>query len=84
MNNTTAPDKKLGSMVPLKKYVEGLDDDDIISYVSKYKSTSIYQRNDAANETMTKMEDEWKTRHGEKPIPRVMTEKEMIIAEKLQ
>ena len=65
----------------LSNYVKTLDDNDIIVYVSRYKSTPVWHRNEASNETFEKMFQEWRSRHGMKPIPTVITESEMIFTE---
>ena len=48
-------EKKPPTLMLLSCYVKTLEDNDIIYYVSKYKSTPVWHRNEAANETFEKM-----------------------------
>ena len=67
-------------MMSLDVYVGTLDDEDIILYLSKYRSMTKWQKSDVSNESADKMKKEWKRRHGIKPIPRVLTDIDMVVA----
>jgi hypothetical protein len=62
----------------LTEFVKSYSDNDIATAIAEYKKKRISELTAASHSINRAMLVEWKSRHGDKPVPRVIPESEMV------
>ena len=62
----------------LSKYVNNLCDNEIIKAVAEYKAKRYSELTQASHEMNDQLIKVWMSRHGKKPIPKVISDNELI------
>ena len=69
----------VNEVTSLKEFVETYSDNDIAAAIAEFKKKRISELTPASHSLNEAIMAEWKSRYGNKPIPRVMPESEMVL-----
>ena len=65
-------------IITLKDFARSYSDNEIVVAVAEYNNKRISEINSASESLNSALLHEWKLRHGEKPVPRVIPESKMV------
>ena len=69
----------INEVTPLTDFVKAYSDNDIAAAIAEYKKKRISELTAASHSLNNAMLAEWRARHGDKPVPRVIPESEMVL-----
>jgi len=69
----------VNEVTSLTEFVKSYSDNDIAAAIAEYKKKRISELTAASHSLNNAMLAEWRARHGDKPVPRVIPESEMIL-----
>ena len=69
----------VNEVTPLKEFVKAYSDNDIAAAIAEFKKKRISELTPASHSLNKAIITEWKSRYGNKPIPRVIPESEMVL-----
>ena len=69
----------VNEVTTLTEFVKTYSDNDIAAAIAEYKKKRISELTAASHSLNNAMLAEWRARHGDKPIPRVIPESEMVL-----
>jgi len=69
----------INNITSLTEFVKTYSDNDIAIAIAEFKKKRISELTSATHSLNEAIMQEWRTRHGEKPIPRVLTESDMVV-----
>jgi hypothetical protein len=74
----------INEVTPLTEFVKSYSDNDIAAAIAEHKKKRISELTAASHSLNNAILTEWRARHGEKPVPRVIPESEMIIQKSVE
>ena len=69
----------VNEVTSLTEFVKTYSDNDIAAAIAEYKKKRISELTAASHSLNNAMLAEWRARHGDKPIPRVIPESAMVL-----
>ena len=69
----------VSEVTSLTNFVKTYSDNDIAIAIAEYKKKRISELTAASHSLNDAMLTEWRARHGDKPVPRVIPESEMVL-----
>ena len=69
----------VNEVTSLTEFVKAYSDNDIAAAIAEYKKKRISELTAASHSLNNAMLAEWRSRHGDKPVPRVIPESEMVL-----
>ena len=69
----------INEVTPLSDFVKTYSDNDIAIAIAEFNKKRISELTAASHSLNSAMLLEWKSRHGDKPIPKVIHESEMVV-----
>jgi hypothetical protein len=68
----------VNEVTSLTEFVKSYSDNDIAAAIAEYKKKRISELTAASHSLNNAILAEWRARHGDKPVPRVIPESEMV------
>ena len=69
----------INAVTSLKEFVKSYSDNDIADAIAEFKKKRISELTAASHSLNNAVLAEWRARHGDKPVPRVIPESEMVL-----
>ena len=69
----------VNEVTSLTEFVKSYSDNDIAAAIAEYKKKRISELTAASHSLNNAILAEWRARHGDKPVPRVIPESEMVL-----
>jgi hypothetical protein len=69
----------INEVTSLKEFVKTYSDNDIADAIAEFKKKRISELTAASHSLNNAILAEWRARHGDKPVPRVIPESEMVL-----
>ena len=69
----------VNEVTSLTEFVKSYSDNDIVAAIAEFKNKRISELTAASHSLNSAIIAEWKSRYGNKPIPRVIPESEMVL-----
>jgi len=69
----------INEVTSLTEFVKSYSDNDIAIAIAEYKKKRISELTAVSHSLNSAMLTEWRTRHGDKPVPRVIPESGMVL-----